>query len=446
MKDALLLLTICCTINQIVLSQITNTFPINDSVGIGTATPSALFEVSGGDAVINYVTVGYGSNFGGTTLGNQALSSNISGTNNTAIGEVALENNLSGSWNTAVGNISMKYNLSGYGNTATGFNTLVSNKSGYYNTAIGLASLILNTTGFNNVAIGANAMYKNLKGNNNAALGYNSLYFLEKGMNNTACGTYAFYTPTKGNNNTAVGYYTDMSGNFSNATAIGAEAIVDASNKVRIGNSSIISNGGQVEWTAYSDARIKNNIKENVPGLEFINLLKPVTYHFDVDKQNEIMGVSNTEEVEGMYDIEKIQWTGFIAQDVEAAAKNINYDFSGLDKSGEIMGLRYSSFVVPMVKAIQELSRENEELRMENEELKMNDKELENRISKLEKRFAKNNFSTLDTEYENVQQIKLSEGEQTASLSQNIPNPFTGKTTIQYYVPETAQSAQIKIV
>jgi hypothetical protein len=54
--------------------------------------------------------------------------------------------------------------------------------------------------------------------------------------------------------------------------------------------------------------------------------------------------------VEGMYDIEKITFTGFLAQDVETAAKKINYDFSGLDKSGEILGLRYAEFVVPLVK------------------------------------------------------------------------------------------------
>ena len=47
-------------------------------------------------------------------------------------------------------------------------------------------------------------------------------------------------------------------------------------------------------------------------------------------------------------------YTGFVAQDVEAAAKKINYDFSGVDKTGKIMGLRYSEFVVPLVKAMQE--------------------------------------------------------------------------------------------
>jgi hypothetical protein len=123
----------------------------------------------------------------------------------------------------------------------------------------------------------------------------------------------------------------------------------------------------RLAWTAYSDARIKTEVKENVPGLEFINLLKPVTYHFDVDKQNELMGVIRNEKVEGMYDIEKITFTGFLAQDVETAAKKVNYDFSGLDKSGEILGLRYAEFVVPLVKAVQELSEENESLKRENE-------------------------------------------------------------------------------
>lgn len=34
--------------------------------------------------------------------------------------------------------------------------------------------------------------------------------------------------------------------------------------------------------------------------------------------------------------------------------KKTGYNFSGVDKSGKIWGLRYSEFVVPMVKAIQE--------------------------------------------------------------------------------------------
>lgn len=462
MKKSLLLAAIVFTINQIVYSQITNTFPLDDSVGIGTTTPFALFEIVGGDARINEANIGEGpANVNGVGIGNNVLKSNISGTRNIAIGQDVLKNNLSGSNNIGIGGSSLLANVSGFNNTAVGSYSLSNNLTGYYNcafgsqtlsdnttgkenTALGFYSLIFNTIGNYNVAVGTYALYSNNKGSDNTAIGYKGMFYIEKGMNNTACGAYAFDTPTKGSNNTALGYNTDMTSNFNNATAIGAEALVDASNKVRIGNSSVTSNGGQVNWTAYSDARIKRNIKENVPGLEFISLLKPVTYHFDVNKQNEIMGVRNAEPVEGMYDIEKIQWTGFIAQDVEAAAKKINYDFSGVDYSGEIMGLRYSEFVVPLVKAVQELSERNEKLETVNSNQSSEIETLEKRISKLEKLISKQGI-TLTESSSVYQEIKIPVSEQTASLSQNIPNPFTGKTTIAYYIPETVQNAFIKI-
>ena len=52
-----------------------------------------------------------------------------------------------------------------------------------------------------------------------------------------------------------------------------------------------------------------------------------------------------------------IRYTGFIAQEVDSAAKAVGYDFSGVDKvtdSDRMLGLRYAEFVVPLVKAVQE--------------------------------------------------------------------------------------------
>jgi hypothetical protein len=271
-----------------------------------------------------------------------------------------------------------------------------------------------------------------LRGDYCTAVGYNSLVINTKGDYNTALGANSLDNNTFGNNNTAIGYNADVAAlGLSNTTVLGNGALVDASNKVRIGNASVSSNGGQVSWTAYSDARIKTKVKENVPGLEFINLLKPVTYHFDVDKQNEIMGVTNNEKVEGMYDIEKITFTGFLAQDVETAAKKINYDFSGLDKSGEILGLRYAEFVVPLVKAVQELSTENSEL--------------ESRITQLEKLISKQGIVLNDASTEEIYKQSATIENETATLAQNVPNPFAGTTSIAYYVPETAGQAHIKI-
>jgi len=70
---------------------------------------------------------------------------------------------------------------------------------------------------------------------------------------------------------------------------------------------------------------------------------------------------------------EKFRYSGFIAQEVEKAAQEIGYDFSGLDKpqkEGNLYGLRYGDFVVPLVKAVQELKNIVDSQNKEIEELK----------------------------------------------------------------------------
>ena len=54
---------------------------------------------------------------------------------------------------------------------------------------------------------------------------------------------------------------------------------------------------------------------------------------------------------------EEMVQTGFIAQEVEQAAQQTGYHFSGIDKpknENDLYGLRYAEFVVPLVKAVQE--------------------------------------------------------------------------------------------
>ena len=70
---------------------------------------------------------------------------------------------------------------------------------------------------------------------------------------------------------------------------------------------------------------------------------------------------------------EQIIYTGFIAQDVETAAKELSFDFSGVDAAKndkDLYGLRYASFVVPLVKSVQELSKQNEDLQKQIDDLK----------------------------------------------------------------------------
>jgi predicted nucleic acid-binding Zn-ribbon protein len=74
-----------------------------------------------------------------------------------------------------------------------------------------------------------------------------------------------------------------------------------------------------------------------------------------------------------------VRRSGFIAQEVEKAAEVSGYQFSGLNKpknEKDHYSLSYESFVVPMVKAIQELNDKLENVKKENESLKKEIKQL----------------------------------------------------------------------
>jgi hypothetical protein len=141
---------------------------------------------------------------------------------------------------------------------------------------------------------------------------------------------------------------------------------------VRIGNVYVGSIGGYQNWTNLSDERFKENINEDVPGLSFITQLRPVTYQLNREKINEFTGVTDRrnkirEQQPGAVFITGDKYsnvtTGFLAQEVEIAAKSIGFDFSGVDapeNENDMYGLRYAEFVVPLVKAVQELNQKNE--------------------------------------------------------------------------------------
>ena len=134
----------------------------------------------------------------------------------------------------------MLNNTEGSVNTATGLNTLLSNTTGSANTANGLNALLNNTTGGSNTATGSNALLNNTEGSANTATGLNALSSNTTGGSNTAIGSNALSTNTEGSANTALGFGANVaSGNLNNATAIGANAIVDADNKIQLGDAAV---------------------------------------------------------------------------------------------------------------------------------------------------------------------------------------------------------------
>ena len=356
---------------------------------------------------------------GNTGIGVTALENNTTGNRNTALGQAALRNNTTGnenvgigyqalssntaSDNVAVGTNALQNNTVGNFNTAVGSRALRVNSTGNWNHAFGYEGLEFNTTGVSNISVGGQTMQYNTTGSWGTALGGGALSSNTTGNDNTALGFQALAGNTTGSANTALGrlaYQTNL--NYSNSTALGANTNITASNQVRLGNNAVSSIGGQVGWTTLSDARFKTENATKVPGIDFIKKLRPVTYYVDheamnafIDDHHKGSGLRTKDEKtismgKSDYKPEYIKTleSGFMAQEVEQAAKELGYEFNGVDapkNEKDYYGLRYSQFVVPLVKAVQELNEKLDQKQAENDQLRAMLLELDKRIDKLEK-------------------------------------------------------------
>jgi hypothetical protein len=317
----------------------------NEDISINITTRSTKNSCNGSSSDTSNVALGRGAlqnNTRGVGPYGRGYDNRLQGGANTAIGINALHSNILGCCNTAVGWGTLYSNTTGFENCAIGESSLYGNISGSYNTAIGSA-LAYNTEGSYNTSGGFASLYNNTKGSRNTGFGYESLKYNTTGNRNTALGNHAGSINKTGSFNTYLGDSTDATADsFSNSTAIGYFTRVNASNKVRIGNSAITVIEGQVAWSHPSDRRLKENIVYTKHlGLDFINQLQTVSYSYKSDKA-------------------KTYYDGFIAQDVEEAMKKFGVKFSGLKKSDDGMySLAYSDFVMPLVNAVKELTDKN---------------------------------------------------------------------------------------
>jgi hypothetical protein len=417
-------------------SNIPLIFDVN-SIKSGATGSSSSSNVSFGYEALLNVPSGASCN---TAMGFKA-SRNTTGNHNTSYGYEALSANTTGTYNTAAGFNALKANTTASWNTAFGSEALTVNTTGSGNNAFGSGTLLSNTTGGSNVAVGNNALQYNTTGNYNISVGLYSLSNNTTGSGNIAIGNSVLDLNTTGSNNTVVGIGANVNaGNLSNVTLIGNGAQATGSNQIRLGNTSVVSISGQVGWTTFpSDGRAKKNVRTNVPGLSFINSLQPVTYNLNLDAVDDLLKTEKTDRDQYLSQEaldqqkaareakEKQIYSGFIAQEVEKSAQSIGYDFSGIDvDENGIYGLRYAEFVVPLVKAVQELSQQNEELKEQISELR---EEVD--LLKLTTRSATSTDMITD--------------QPKAILYQNAPNPFSEKTVIKYELLPNTSSAYIYI-
>jgi hypothetical protein len=361
-----------------------------------------------------------------TATGTSALFSNTSGSYNTATGAGALFTSTTSGYNTATGFQALYFNTTGENNTALGANALTANTTGYQNTSVGSEALPFNTTGIWNVAIGSEALYSNTTGNTNTAIGYQALYSnkpntepASQAHNNIAIGWRALYSNTTGNTNIAIGTnallglttgggnvaigadtlgpglgnHNTMIGNSAgnwgssqgsyentfvgyqaaleinlpagihNATAIGAHATVDASNKIRLGNQEITVLESQVGLTAVSD----RNAKENLRPVDADDVLRKLA-GMEVMSWNYIG-----------HDPADFRHYGPVAQDFFAAFGN-----DGVGKVGSPTTINTTDMAGILMLAVQALERRTAALQNANEALRSENEALEDRLRRLE--------------------------------------------------------------
>ena len=242
-------------------------------VAVGLGAGSVPTNIAVGDTALDSNTTGSNN----TAVGYNALTANTDGFQNTAVGSEALDANTSGDYNTAVGYQALTAASTANYNTGVGYRALNAATSGAGNTALGSDALLLVSTGADNVAVGyaaldaytgsdavavgRSALGANTSGTGNTAVGKDAALLVVTGAynvavgwaaldaattsNNTAVGASALGALTSGANNVALGFQAgDALTTGSNNIVIGYDANVSAggvSNEITLGNSSITS-------------------------------------------------------------------------------------------------------------------------------------------------------------------------------------------------------------
>lgn len=360
--------------------------------GAGTLSWSA--ASSGGASKLDDLSdVVYNTtNFTGSILiGHQTTGTLAGASYNTGIGQLTLSSTKRSSHQVAIGYSALSWDTGGTASIAIGPSALRLHQKANYQIAIGRMAMG-NTTGYNstvgnyssnNIAIGDYALSDLAGGKNcNVAIGTSAMSY-HQGAGSIGIGWLAgftsgthftgdyvtligaqtgYVTPTSGSNNTYLGYQAKPTSS-------------SVSNEIVLGNTSISSLRCQVSLTTVSDARVKENIQNDVAGLNFIMNLRPVTYNYNIQKVNKLISGENyvdTFNWTGKNDVQSIRFSGFLAQEVEQAALKAGYEFSGVDKPKDgksLMGLRYSEFVVPLVKGMQEQQAQIEKQKSQIQEL-----------------------------------------------------------------------------
>lgn len=173
-------------------------------------------------------------------------------------------------------------------------------------------------------------------------------------------------------------------------------------------------------YTQNSDRRLKKNISRIGTVLDKVMQLRPSKYYYkDVVRPDR-------------------KSYGFIAQEVEEVFPEFVVEKNGYK------GIGYSNFAIISIKAIQELKTDLDKKEAQVEDLTTELADIKTELETLKNMVQQLSLSTSPASNSMLapQQIVQVHAVQ---LEQNSPNPFKGQTSIAYFVPEHATTAQLQI-
>ena len=276
-----------------------------------------------------------------TALGTCAYSGLIASApsnSNVAIGYWAMRSSSGATVNSiAIGPLAMGSSIGASNNVAIGNSTLCQVQT-LNNVAVGNSALRYMTTGACNVALGAGTGGDLDSGSNNTFVGFCAGQFVFSGSRNTWIGSLAGTTT--------------MGETSNNTVLIGACSVLSAANvcnQVGIYNGSVHARftGAASAWTFASDVRDKENVTDLALGLDFVNLVQPRTFTWNMRGSDVDQGKLSA---------------GFIAQELQSLSEDFNADYLELVDTSDTdrYTVAKSNLIPVLVKAIQELSERND--------------------------------------------------------------------------------------
>jgi trimeric autotransporter adhesin len=404
-------------------------------------------------------------------LGSQAGSSNTTGRANTFLGAFAGNKNTTGGGNVFVGSDAGAENNTGNNNTIIGYIAGHSSTTGNDNAFLGHQSGRRNTTGSSNTYLGKDAGVNATTGSSNVLLGRGAGNRTTTGGNNVFVGRDAGNGNTSGQGNTFLGFNASMpgsQGNLSNAAAIGFRAQVTASNALVLGSINGVNgatantnvgigvtaptyrlhvNGdaakpGSSAWTVASDRRLKTGISEFADGIELLNKIRPVKYHY-----NGKAGMPTEQE-----------YIGVIAQEVEEIAPYMIHRFTYADSTGATEEyLDFDATALPFI-IINAIKDQQREIAAQKQLLEAKDAQLQTIMQELkslkdaleslthDRPAGKGNTGESAPAAGNTPANEIPTlSREKAVLEQNAPNPFSQATVIRYQIPYEFRQASITV-